>query len=94
MIKFVSDLRQAGYFFPGIPVSSTNQSAHYYIAEILLKVALNTISQLNQRKNHVEFNMLFTKRTKGRKCKTYSNFPDNQMALNIAKVKIKTIIQL
>jgi len=39
MIKFGSDLRQAGGFFPGTPVFPTNKSAHYYITEILLKVA-------------------------------------------------------
>ena len=44
VIKFVSDLRQVGVFFPGPPVSSTNTTNHHDIAEILLKVALNTIS--------------------------------------------------
>jgi hypothetical protein len=28
---------------PGIPVSSTNKNDHHVIAEILLKVAINTI---------------------------------------------------
>ena len=36
-IKFVSDLRQIGGFFPGPQGSSTN------IAKVLLKMALNTI---------------------------------------------------
>jgi hypothetical protein len=40
MIKFVSDLRQVGVF----PVSSTNKTDRHDIAEILLKVALNTIA--------------------------------------------------
>jgi hypothetical protein len=40
MIKFVSDLRQVGVFFPGNPVSSTNKTDRHDIAEILLKVAL------------------------------------------------------
>jgi hypothetical protein len=31
-------------FSPGTPVSSTNTTGRHYIAEILLKVALNTIS--------------------------------------------------
>ena len=45
VIKFVSDLRQVGVFFPGNPVSSTNKTDRHDIAEILLKVALNTINQ-------------------------------------------------
>ena len=44
MIKFVSDLRQVGGFSAGPPVSSTNKTDRHDIAEILLKVALNTIS--------------------------------------------------
>ena len=36
------------WFSPGTPVSSTNKTDHNYITEILLKVALNTINQLNQ----------------------------------------------
>jgi hypothetical protein len=31
-------------FFPGIPVSSTNKADRHDIAELLLKVALNTIN--------------------------------------------------
>ena len=38
VIKFVSDVRQGGGFYSGTPVSSTDKT------EILLKVALNTIS--------------------------------------------------
>jgi hypothetical protein len=35
----------AGWWFsPGTPVSSTNRTDHHDIAEILLKVALNTIT--------------------------------------------------
>ena len=41
VIKFVSDLRQVGGFFS---VSSTNKTDRHDIAEILLKVALNTIT--------------------------------------------------
>jgi hypothetical protein len=44
VIKFVSDLRQVGGFSAGSPVSSTNKTDRHDIAEILLKVALNTIS--------------------------------------------------
>ena len=42
--KVLSDLRQVNGFSPGTPVSSTNKTDHHDIAEILLKVALNTIS--------------------------------------------------
>jgi hypothetical protein len=48
VIKFVSDLQQAGGFFPGTPVSSTNKTDSDDITEILLKVALNTIKQTKQ----------------------------------------------
>ena len=44
MIKFVSDLRPVGIFFPSTPVSSTNENDRRDIAEILLKVTLNTIT--------------------------------------------------
>jgi hypothetical protein len=36
------------WFSPGPPVSSTNKSDRHNIAEILLKVALNTIKQTNK----------------------------------------------
>ena len=40
-------MRQVSGFFPGPPVSSTNKTDLHDIAEILLKVALNTIKQIN-----------------------------------------------
>jgi hypothetical protein len=43
-IKFVSDLRQVGGFLSGTPVSSKNKTGRHDMAEILLKVALNTIT--------------------------------------------------
>jgi hypothetical protein len=43
VIKFVSDLRQVGGYLR-LSLSSTNKTYHNYIAEILLKVALNTIT--------------------------------------------------
>ena len=46
VIKLVSDLWQV----PGTPVSSTNKTDRHVIAEILLKVALNTIQQTNKNK--------------------------------------------
>ena len=52
VIKYVSDLLTGRWFSPGTPVSSTNKTDHHDIAEILLNVALNTItitiSDLNQ----------------------------------------------
>ena len=44
VVKFVSDLLQVIVFFLGTPVSSTNKTDHHDITEILLKVALNTIT--------------------------------------------------
>jgi hypothetical protein len=43
MIKINSDLRLVG-IFPRYPVSSTNKPDRHYIAEMLLKVAQNTIT--------------------------------------------------
>ena len=45
VIKFVSDLRQVGGFFPGTLVSTTNKTDRHDVTEIFLKVALNTINQ-------------------------------------------------
>ena len=49
VIKFVGDLRQVSSFLQVFGISSTNKTDRHDIAEILLKVALNTI---NQPKNH------------------------------------------
>jgi hypothetical protein len=45
VIKVVSDLRQVCSFFPGTPVSSTNETDRHDITEILLKVTLNIIAK-------------------------------------------------
>ena len=47
VIKFVSELRQAGGFLRVLryPVSSTNKGDRHDITEILLKVLLNTINK-------------------------------------------------
>ena len=42
--KFCQWLATGRWFSPGTPVSSTNKTDHHNINEILLKVALNTIS--------------------------------------------------
>ena len=44
VIKLVSDLRQGEWFSLGTLISSTNKTDRHDIAEILLKVALNTIN--------------------------------------------------
>ena len=44
VIKFVNDLRQIDGFSPDTPVCSTNKTDRHDITEILLKVALNTIT--------------------------------------------------
>jgi hypothetical protein len=44
VIKFFIDLRQVCWFPPGIPVSSTDKIDYHDITEILLKVALNTMT--------------------------------------------------
>jgi hypothetical protein len=37
-----------GGFSPGTPASSTTKTGRHDIAEVLLKVALNTINQIDQ----------------------------------------------
>jgi hypothetical protein len=44
VIKFVSDLRQVSGFLQVLPISSTNKTYCQDIAEIFLKVALNTMT--------------------------------------------------
>jgi hypothetical protein len=44
-------MKFVGGFFPGPPVSSTNKTDSHHITEMLLKVALNTIKQINKRTN-------------------------------------------
>ena len=50
VIKFVSDLWQVGGFLLSSPLSSTNKTDCHDITEILLQVALNTIT-LTQKGN-------------------------------------------
>jgi hypothetical protein len=45
VIKFVSDLRQVSDFLRGTAVYSTNKTDSHDITEILLQVALNTITK-------------------------------------------------
>jgi hypothetical protein len=46
-MKFISYLRQVGGFSSGTPVSSTDKTDRHDIAEILLKVALNTYQSID-----------------------------------------------
>jgi len=43
-MKFASDLLQVGGFSPSTPVSSTNNTDRHEITEIVLTVALSTIT--------------------------------------------------
>jgi hypothetical protein len=46
VIKFISLLALGQWFSPGTPPSSTTKTGRHDIAEILLKVALNTKIQI------------------------------------------------
>jgi hypothetical protein len=46
VIKFYQLLAQGQWFSPGTPASSTTKTGRHDIAEILLKVALNTKIQI------------------------------------------------
>jgi hypothetical protein len=54
VITFVSDLRKVSGFSLGTRVSSTNKTDYHNITEILLKVALNTVT-LTLTFNYTEF---------------------------------------
>jgi hypothetical protein len=48
VIKVYQLLAHGRWFFPGTPASSTTKTGRHDIAEILLKVALNTKKSINQ----------------------------------------------
>ena len=48
-------LNHRRWFSPGTPASSTTKTTRHDIAEILLKVELNTINQSNRILDHVRF---------------------------------------
>jgi hypothetical protein len=58
VIKFVSGLRQVGGFLRLLRFSSTNKTDHHDITEILLKVALNTITKPNQTSRGETFRVI------------------------------------
>jgi hypothetical protein len=45
-------LAHGRWFSPGTPASSTTKTGHHDIAEILLKVALNTKKSINNSGSH------------------------------------------
>jgi hypothetical protein len=51
-------LAQGRWFSPSTPASSTTKTGRHDIAEILLKVALNTKIQI-QIQNHAQFNKAY-----------------------------------
>ena len=53
VIKFVSDLRQAGSFPADTLVSSTNKTDYHDITAILLKVALNNLTLTSLQPYHI-----------------------------------------
>jgi len=48
IIIFSSSISCSRWFSPDLPVSSTNKTDRHDIAEILMKVVLNTIKQTNK----------------------------------------------
>jgi hypothetical protein len=48
------------WFSPGTPVSSTNKTDHHDIAEILLKVVLNTIDQTKPNQKQTNNSQMLT----------------------------------
>jgi hypothetical protein len=46
VIKVYQLLAHGWWFYPGTPASSTTKTGHHDIAEILLKVVLNTKNQI------------------------------------------------
>jgi hypothetical protein len=53
-------LAHGRWFSPGTPASSTTKTGRHDIAEILLKVALNTKNQINQIKPKCNIITVFT----------------------------------
>ena len=60
VIKFFSDIREVGCFFPGTPISSTNRNDRNNKMEILLNVALNMITlTINIEHRYVQYNAAY-----------------------------------
>jgi hypothetical protein len=53
-------LSHCRWFSPGTPASSTTKTGRHDIAEILLKVALNTKKSINQLKTQKNINLQIT----------------------------------
>ena len=54
-------LAHGRWFSPGTPASSTTKTGHHDIAEILLKVALNTKNQSINQPIHLIYQIIFFK---------------------------------
>jgi hypothetical protein len=52
-------LSHGQWFSPGTPASSTTKTGRHEIAEILLKVALNTKNQINQSIKQVMIHVVY-----------------------------------
>ena len=80
VIKFVNNLRQVGGFLLVLPISSTNKTDLHNITEILLNVALNTIT-LTLNFHNCLYSINITKYTMwlsafiGQQCKHYFQWP-------------------
>ena len=58
MIKVYQLLAHGQWFSPGTPASSTTKTGRNDITEILLKVALNTINQIDQIKSVISWQLV------------------------------------
>ena len=58
MIKVYQLLAHGQWFSPGTPASSTTKTGRHDITEILLKVALNTINQIDQIKSVISWQLV------------------------------------
>jgi hypothetical protein len=56
-------LAHGRWFSPGTPASSTTKTGHHDIAEILLKMALNTKNQSDQQQQNGDLSIYTTSRT-------------------------------
>jgi hypothetical protein len=58
VIKVYQLLAHGQWFSPGTPASSTTKTGRHDITEILLKVALNTINQIDQIKSVISWQLV------------------------------------
>jgi hypothetical protein len=98
VIKFVSDLQQVVGFSPGPPVSSTNKTDRYDITEILLKVALNTVTLILQsqtcQKTLYSLDWLIFNNIYCKKDRQYFNSVSNLLFISYFKYSIYFICKI